>query len=195
MVFIGRNPDFAADGANDARSIPATRKKGKLMHWNIALTMMAALGAGVAPETTEFNSYTKAYWTANAEHRPLLVILTAPGEAAEELPLAQVKQDADGREILSDYVVAVIDTGTEHGQIVHELFGSPTLPRTVVIDERQEKQIFRTSDRLQPATLTSVLEQYRDGVPKTVTVGRPIGNGSLNSFQQGVGNCPNCRKF
>ena len=165
------------------------------MHWSVTLTMAAVLGAGAAPKTTEFDSYTKAYWTANAEHRPLLVILTAPGETTEKLPLAQVKEDAAGRELLSDYVVAVIDTGTEHGQKVHELFGNPSLPRTVVIDERQEKQIFRTSDRLQPATLTSVLEQYRDGVPKTVTVGRPVGDGSLNSFQQGTGSCPNCRKF
>ena len=165
------------------------------MHWNVTLIMVAALGTGVAPETNQFDSYTRAYWTANAAHRPLLVILTAPDTLAEELPLEQVKQDADGRELLSDYVVAVIDTGTEHGQKVHELFGSPSLPRTVVIDERQEKQVFRTSDRLQPATLTSVLEQYRDGVPKTVTAGRPVGSGSLNSFQQGSGTCPNCRRF
>lgn len=165
------------------------------MHWTVTLIMVTALGAGTAEETQEFDSYTTAYQAANAQHRPMLVILNLPGDEAEALPLEQLKQGQASRDLLDDYVVAVIDTGSEHGRKVHELFGKPALPRTVVIDERQEKQVFRTSNRLRPATLTAVLQQYRHGIPKTVTAGRPAGDGSLNSFQQGVGSCPNCRKF
>lgn len=174
------------------------------MYWSVTLVMAATLGAGVPEAAQEFDSYSQAYWTANEIHRPMLVILNPAGQSDAARTLESLKADEKGREVLSNYVVAVIDTGTDHGQKVYELFGKPALPRTVVIDERQEKQVFRTSDTLQPATLTAVLEQYRDGVPQTVTAGRPISGavisqpviqGSLNYYQQGVGNCPNCRKF
>lgn len=175
------------------------------MHWSITLAMVAALGANAPQDPQVFDSYSKAYWKASEVHRPMLVILNPAGESSDGVSLEALQQDAVSREVLGDYVVAVVDTGTEHGQKVYDLFGRPALPRTVVIDERQEKQIFRTSDRLQPSTLTAVLEQYRDGVPQPVTASRPITgpsngqpviNGSLNYYRQGVGgSCPNCRKF
>jgi len=169
------------------------------MHWSVTFAMVAALGANTPASHQEFDSYSKAYWTASEMHRPMLVILNPSADSGEAVDLESVKQNEMSREVLDDYVVAVVDTSTEHGQKVYELFGKPTLPRTVVIDERQEKQIFQTSDTLRPETLTAVLEQYRDGAPKTVTAARPITQpviqGSLNYYQSGAGSCPNCRKF
>jgi hypothetical protein len=169
------------------------------MHWSVTLVIAATLGANAPQETTQqFDSYSKAYWAASEAHRPMLVILT-DGNGAQASPLAVLQQSDASRDVLDDYVVAVIDTNTEHGKKVHELFGAPALPRTVVIDQEQKKQIFRTSDTLRPETLTSVLKQYRDGASATVTARRPISQpavqGSLNYYQGGVGNCPNCRKF
>ena len=170
------------------------------MHWSITLAMVAALGATTPEAPLEFESYSQAYWTASKAHRPMLVILNPTGDRDDAVKLETLKSDDKAREVLGDYVVAVIDTGTEHGQKVYELFGKPQLPRTVVIDERQDKQIFRTSDRLQLSTFTAVLEQYRHGVPQTVTAGRPVSGttvtgGSLNYYQSSAGSCPNCRKF
>lgn len=169
------------------------------MHWSLTLAMVAAMGANTPGSNQEFDSYSKAYWTANETHRPMLVILNPAQSGEQTVDLTEIKQNDSLREVLDDYVVAVIDTGTEHGQKVYELFGKPELPRTVVIDERQEKQIFRTSDTLRPETLSAVLQQYRDGVPETVTAARPITQptvqGSLNYYQSGAGTCPNCRKF
>jgi hypothetical protein len=169
------------------------------MHWSVTLIIAAALGANTPQQATQqFDSYSKAYWAASEAHRPMLVILT-DGNSEQAVPLAALQQDETSRDILDDYVVAVIDTNTEHGRTVHELFGAPALPRTVVIDQQQKKQIFRTSDTLRPETLTSVLKQYRDGTPVTVIARRPVAQpavqGSLNYYQGGAGNCPNCRKF
>jgi hypothetical protein len=169
------------------------------MHWSVTLVFVAALGAN-APQATPqpFDSYSKAYSAASELHRPMLVLLT-DGQDQEGTSLQALQQNETSREVLDDYVVAVIDTRTEQGKKVHELFGAPALPRTVVIDQRQEKQVFRTSDTLRPETLSAVLQQYRDGVPETVTANRPVAQpavqGSLNYYQGGVGNCPNCRKF
>src|SRR5690606_26847505 len=174
------------------------------MHWSVTLAFAAALGANAPQDNTpqtsaqQFDSYTQAYRAAGESHRPMLVILTDK-QSEQAVPLAALQQSEASREVLEDYVVAVIDTTTEHGKQVHELFGAPALPRTVVIDQEQKKQIFRTSDTLRPETLTSVLKQYRDGVPATVTARRPASQpavqGSLNYYRGGVGNCPNCRKF
>lgn len=173
------------------------------MHWSVTLVIAAALGANAPqdntpqPSTQQFDSYSQAYRAASESHRPMLVILTDK-QNEQAVPLAALQQSETSRQVLADYVVAVIDTDTDHGRKVHELFGAPALPRTVVIDQEQKKQIFRTSDTLRPETLTSVLQQYRDGVPATVTTRRPVAQpvqGSLNFYQQGVGNCPNCRKF
>jgi hypothetical protein len=169
------------------------------MHWSVTLVFVAALGANTPQATTEqFDSYSRAYSAASESHRPMLVILTE-GNAEQGTSLEALQQNETSRAVLGDYVVAVIDTRTDDGRKVHELFGAPALPRTVVIDERQEKQIFRTSDTLRPETLTAVLQQYRDGVPTTVTASRPISQpavqGSLNYYQGSVGSCPNCRKF
>lgn len=173
------------------------------MHWSVTLAFVAALGANAPQDNTpqpsaqQFDSYTQAYRVASDSQRPMLVILT-DRQSEQAVPLASLQQSEASREVLEDYVVAVIDTNTEHGKKVHELFGAPALPRTVVIDQ-QKKQIFRTSDTLRPETLSSVLKQYRDGVPASVTTRRPVSQpaaqGSLNYYQQGVGNCPNCRKF
>ena len=110
------------------------------MYLSVSLIVMATLGANDAQTT--YDSYTKAYWAANEVHRPMLVILNPSGEqAAQSAPISleQLQQDENTRTALENYVVAVIDTGTAHGQVVHDLFGSPQLPRVVVIDERQDE--------------------------------------------------------
>lgn len=167
------------------------------MSWSVSLIVLASLSSPDAQ--TAFGSYTKAYWTANAAHRPMLVILNPAAEAGAEstIALENLQQDERTRAVLSNYIVAIIDTGNEHGKAVHELFGSPPLPRVVVIDERQDKQVFQSSEHLAPADFARILEQYRtNAVPATTNVSRyhPTIQGSLNSFQQG-GTCPNCRRY
>lgn len=155
-----------------------------MVHLSLSLLLMTALG----PSETgnQFDSYTKAYWAANAAQRPMLVILNPRSEAVSNTDGVSIRalqhQDGRLRTALQDYIVAEIDTATEHGQKVYELFGSPQLPRIVVIDDHQKKQLFRTSDHLQPATLSSILERYKDGAAAT-------------SFQAaaGAGSCPSCR--
>ena len=163
--------------------------EGIAMSWSISLIVMASLSAHDAQTT--YGSYTKAYWTANAAKRPMLVIINPAGQESgphKAIEFDKLQQDERTRKALDDYVIAIIDTGTEHGKSVHGLFGSPELPRIVVIDERQDKQVFQSSEPLAPATLATVLEKHR-----TNTVA-PAAPGSFNAFQQ-RGSCPNCRRF
>ncbi len=132
------------------------------MYWSVSLIVMASLGAPDAQRT--YGSYTKAYQAANAVHRPMLVVMNPAGKNASRenvITAERLQQDERTRAILDGYVVAIIDTGTEHGKTVHNLFGNPKLPRIVVIDERQEKQVFQSSEPLEPAALARVLKRYR----------------------------------
>jgi len=139
-----------------------------------------------------FESYTKAYHAAADVKRPMLVILNPPAEqvaADNAISIGKLREDAEINKLLDSYVVAEIDTGTEHGKKVHELFGSKPLPRLVVIDNTQKLQIYRSSDHLEPNKIKEVLEAYQDGTSTATS--------SLNAARQIVtpGYCPNCRRF
>ena len=172
------------------------------MYLSVSLIVMATLGASNAQNT--YDSYTKAYWAANEVKRPMLVILN-PGSEQESQPssinIEELQQDENTRAALEDYVVAVIDTGTAHGKVVHGLFGSPQLPRVVVIDERQDKQVYQTSETITSEKLAGVLQQHKTNPVVRVSAkviqpstGSSSFDGSFNSFVNPPGNCPNCRR-
>src|SRR5690606_17490665 len=75
-----------------------------------------------AAEPESYTSYTDAYRVAKKNKRPMLVILN-PGKSAQvtSISLEDVKKTQARRDLLKDYVVAVIDTSTPHGKKVHEL--------------------------------------------------------------------------
>ena len=141
-----------------------------------------------------FESYTKAYRTAADVKRPMLVILNPPAEqvaADNAVSIEKLRENTEIDQLLESYVVAEIDTGTEHGKKVQELFGNKPLPRIVVIDNAQKLQIYRTSDHLETTKIKEVLETYQDGTTTAAV------SSSLNWTRQYVapGNCPNCRRF
>mgnify|MGYP002622610746 CR=1 FL=1 len=157
----------------------------------IALLMSAALGADAGSDADTFNSYTVAYKAAADVKRPMLVVLNPPADEVstqKSISVDDLRQDTEIDTLLENYVVAEIDTGTEHGKKVHELFGSKPLPRVVVIDSDQKLQIFRTSNRLDDTEIKDVLEKYQDG--KRIST-------SLDWTRRYniPGDCPNCRKF
>lgn len=126
--------------------------------------MIVAGTMTAAPERVEFDSYTDAYYAAKESQKPLLVILNpSEDEDGKAITIDDVKKTAERRELLDNYVVAVIDTTTDHGKKVHELFDSPSLPRVSVIDKEQKWQIYRTSNKLQGYQWTEILQTYKDG--------------------------------
>ena len=157
----------------------------------IALLVSTALGADAGSDADTFNSYTIAYKAAADVKRPMLVVLNPPADEVstqKSISVDDLRQDTEIDTLLENYVVAEIDTGTEHGKKVHALFGSKPLPRVVVIDSDQKLQIFRTSDRLDDAEIKDVLEKYQDG--KRIST-------SLDWTRRYniPGDCPNCRRF
>ena len=164
------------------------------MYLNTAMTLLvgaALTGADAGSDAGTYQSYTTAYHTAAEAKRPMFVVLNPPAdEVAQQdaISVQELRSNAKIEKLLGSYVVAEIDTGTEHGRKVHELFGSKPLPRVIVIDSDQKLQIYRTSERLNDSKLKDVLTRYQDG--KRVTT-------SLNWAQQYTlpGDCPNCRRF
>ena len=136
------------------------------MNLGLSLLLLAGITASEGTQQKHFDNYGDAYRVAQQTGRPLLVILNPGADSvAEALPIAieAVQKSKKRRELLNDYVVAVVDTGTKKGKATHQLFKSPTLPRVVVIDKRQEKQIFQTSEKLYGQLWTTILETYRKG--------------------------------
>jgi hypothetical protein len=159
------------------------------MNWSALFLMTAGL---TAPEITlpelqmQFDSYTQAYQTAGETHKPMFVVLNPPvTEVANREPISieELRKDPKIGTLLEKYVVVVVDTGTEHGKQVHERFGSKPLPYIAVIDEKQKKQVYRTSEGVLKPQLEKVLTQYQDGV-----------KAALEAQVKAYPNCPKCQK-
>ena len=155
------------------------------MHWSVNMFVLAGL-LGAAPVSVSvkpavFENYTEAYRAAKATHRPMLVILNPGHEVpTRHISLERVSRSGHRRQLLEKYVVVNIDASTQHGKTVHKLFDSKPLPRVVVIDKRQRKQIYRTSAQLNTEDWNLVLENYRNGVAP-----RPV--------VKPVSSCPFCK--
>ncbi|WP_437224726.1 hypothetical protein SH661x_003756 [Planctomicrobium sp. SH661] len=170
------------------------------MHWS-ALLFVALSGpsqsmdvATTAPAAAAYSSYTQAWNAAHEAERPMLVILN-PGSDSDgkKITEAELRSDEKVQPLLDRYVVAVIDTTTEHGQKVNELFGAPELPRVVVIDKTQKKQIFQSSEQLSNEAMAKVLDQHKDGLI-THTVSKPAVRSTITLPNYTNSSCPNCQK-
>jgi len=129
---------------------------------------VAGQTAAEAAPIEQFDSYTEAYRTAKKSKRPMIVILNPAKEAGvTPVSLEDVRKTKMRRELLHHYVVAVIDTSTPHGKKVYELFGSPELPRVVVIDNEQEFQVYRTSAALYGQMWDKILDVFKEAGPST----------------------------
>lgn len=150
------------------------------------LFLGADAAASDAANLANFSSYRDAWHAAKDEHRPMLVVLNpAEGDAkAEAVKVAELRKDEALGEVLNKYVVAEIDTSTEQGRKVLEVFKSPTLPRIIVIDNQQKNQVFATSAKVTNSRLKSVLETYKDGKTEMV---------SFDWMPKAKADCPNCR--
>jgi len=142
--------------------------------------------AADAANLANYSSYREAWDAAKDEQRPMLVVLNpAEGDAkAQALHVAELRKDAALSEVLNEYVVAEIDTSTEQGKKVLEVFKSPALPRIVVIDNQQKNQVFATSTKVSNDRLKTVLDTYKDGKTEMV---------SFDWMPKPKADCPNCR--
>jgi len=159
------------------------------MSWSALLLAMVAGPTDVAPvahvSPAAFSSYTQAWDAAHDAERPLLVILN-PADAQKGISQDALLAEQKLQPVLGDYVVAVIDTTTDHGKQVHELFGSTELPRIVVIDKEQKKQIYRATGKLPTDRLVEVLDEHKTGVAvaKPKVTMPAVNNGGCTSCQR-----------
>lgn len=161
------------------------------MHWSAIVALALAgststMDVAYKTEGASFASYTDAWHAAHAAERPMLVILNpGPEEGKKIITEDELRADGNIQPLLDEYVVAVIDTTTEHGQKVHELFNNAPLPRVVVIDKEQKKQIFTSSETLTPDRMVKVLEQHKSGA-----IAQPV----IRWAQPVNSNCPSCQR-
>jgi hypothetical protein len=171
-------------------------KKGRVMSFGFALLLFAQAAASdklvaatnntpsaeaqVAP--TSYDNYTKAYRAAKQAKKPMLVILNpAKGEKVALISLEDVQKTRVRRDLLQNYIVAVIDTSTPHGKKVQELFGSPQLPHVTIIDNEQAFQVYQTSEALYGQMWDTILTSFQNAQPATRM---PVQN-----------SCPYCQQF
>jgi len=149
-----------------------------------AATNAAPTEAQTAPAT--FDSYTQAYRAAQRTRRPMLVILN-PGKNSQVslISMTDVSKTHARRELLQNYVVAVIDTSTDHGKKVYELFGSPQLPRVSVIDNQQSMQVYQTSATLYGQMWDQILTAFVNATPTT----------ELPAPPPAASSCPYCQRY
>ncbi len=138
-----------------------------------------------APHTAEFVNYGEAWKAAKADKRPMLVVLN-PGDETKSLDVHGLRNDQKLAKVLDEYVVAEIDTTTEHGQKVLKSFGNPTLPRLVVIDNKQAKQVFATSEKVSETNLKNLLEKQLNSKEAVTSL-------NVDMFGNPKPDCPNCR--
>jgi hypothetical protein len=160
------------------------------MHWS-AILLMAVAGPNPGMEVAHtaasdtYSSYTKAWNAAHDAERPMLVILNpAADQGKTSIAPDQLFSDKSLEPLLNEYVVAVIDTGTEHGKQVHELFGNAPLPRVVVIDKEQKEQVYTASGNVSAPQLAHVLDEHKDDAPSAAQIKIPTTASS----------CPNCQR-
>ena|SRR5205085_10436502 len=135
------------------------------MHTHLsALVLFAALSGGTR-ESTIYDSYRQAWQAGRAQNLPVLVILN-PGESeAPAVDLDWLRRSQHRRDLLGNYVVAVIDASTPEGKKVHKQFESAALPRISVLDRQQKWQVYRTSKSLSAEDWNMVLESHKKGDP------------------------------
>lgn len=134
------------------------------MYQSLLLTVGLFVGVDVpaseAANLATYTSYTKAWNAAKESARPMFVVLNPPegrSRGAVSVSVQGLREDETLNKILDEFIVAEIDTSTSHGRQVLARFGSPTLPRIVVIDDSQKKQIYAASGTVSPSSLKSVL--------------------------------------
>ena len=87
-----------------------------------ALVLLATLSGGTR-ESTVYEDYKEAWQAGRAQNLPVLVILNPGADGEARLVDADVlRRSKHRRKLLEKYVVAVIDTSTTEGKVVHELF-------------------------------------------------------------------------
>jgi len=138
-----------------------------------------------APHTAEFVNYTEAWNAAKADKRPMLVVLNA-GDEKKDVDVHGLRNNEKLSKVLDEYVVAQIDTTTEHGQKVLKSFGSPSLPRLVVIDNKQAKQVFATSAKVSETNLKNLLEKQLNSKEAATSL-------NVDMFGNPKPDCPMCR--
>jgi hypothetical protein len=129
-----------------------------------ALVLFAALSGSASESATVYDNYKDAWNAGREKGLPVLVIMNPGADStAPTVDMGNIRLASHRRELLSNYVVAVIDTSTPQGEVTHKLFNSPALPRVTVLDKQQKFQIYRTSKSLSAEDWNLVLEKYRKG--------------------------------
>ncbi len=140
------------------------------MIWSLSVLLFSGIPVQqtLVDQGKHFKNYHQAHQVARQSHKPLLIIIgdgVQSGESPVSLPT--IRRTAERRKLLKNYVVVVIDTTTAHGRTVHKAYRKPKLPHVVVLDNRQEYQIFKTSEKLFGQRWTEILKSHRNGKQET----------------------------
>ncbi len=147
-----------------------------LMCWVGAIVAMAA----GTPPTGWFDNYSAAWYRAQQEHKPLLVVLEARAAnlgqaAAANVPVGRGAVSAGGAvaELLKKYVLCHIDTTTPYGERMVRSFKAEAVPFVSIIDTTGKLQIFRKAGLMTDQEWEVALATYQDGQAHPASSSQP----------------------
>ena len=119
---------------------------------------------GAAPQHGGWqDDYSQALATAQADRKPLLVVIDNPDQPQQTL--RQVSHaKADSSALLENYHLCRIDASTEYGRQVADSFGVKSYPYTVITDRSAKKIIYRKGGEFSDAQWATTLADYRRGI-------------------------------
>ncbi len=153
----------------------------------VSLGTFAALIAAFATEGSGnwMDDYGAALRQAEAEGRPLLVVIGNPGDQRAVTHLATLRNDPRADKLLAPYKLCRIDTSTDYGQRVAKAFRATSFPHTVVIDNTASVKLFKHTGEMTAADWQTTLVRFASG--------ERVEGSTVTSAQNYTRYCPNCR--
>ena len=125
----------------------------------LVLATLAVSSVDAVPTPVEWHAdYGKALAATRTDDRPLLVVLDDPSDTQAAAEDEQMKTVG-----LTSYRLCRIDSSTEYGQKVAEVFNAQQFPFTAIIDKTGSVVLHKKQGKLTDAEWNVVLSAYKTG--------------------------------
>jgi hypothetical protein len=149
-------------------SLPANLENNKVITRQAAshCTLFAcclSLFVAQAPAAEWLGDYASAYWTAQREGKPLLVVFEKPSASSSRLQQISDSSRLTESILLSPYTLCRISVTTEQGRKIAALFGATRFPYVVITDKQQYQIIHRKAGKVSDLDWATMLISHREG--------------------------------
>ena len=135
----------------------------------LALSMSMVGGAATSREWSP--DYAKAFGSAKASQRPLLVVLEKPQEPSAQVKQASFTTDDTMNALLGPYELCRVDVSSPYGRKVAAAFGATRFPFTAITDRSCTVLVYKKTGRFTTQEWVAMLVAYQRGDRPAMTPG------------------------